>query len=62
METLTMRTLAIAATVALTLVWAAPAAAQDVSGTWEISYTMETQRGSMERTLWNRSVSLPGSM
>lgn len=28
-----------------------PAAAQDVSGTWELAYTMETPRGSMERTL-----------
>ena len=47
-----MRSLAVAAVAALTtLAWAAPSAAQDVSGTWEIAYTMETQRGSMERTV-----------
>lgn len=48
---MTMRSFAIAATAVLTLAGAAPAAAQDVSGTWEIAYTMETPRGSFERTL-----------
>jgi len=47
-----MRSLAVAAVAALTtLAWAAPSAAQDVSGTWEIAYTMETPRGSMDRTV-----------
>ncbi len=48
---MTMRSLAVAATAILTLAGAAPSAAQDVSGTWEIAYTMETPRGSFERTL-----------
>ena len=48
---MTMRSFAVAAAAALTLAWAAPVAAQDVSGSWELSYTMETQRGSFERTL-----------
>jgi hypothetical protein len=46
-----MRTLAIAAAAAISLAAAAPAAAQDVSGTWEFAYTMETPRGSMDRTI-----------
>ena len=46
-----MRTLALAAAAAVTLAAAAPATAQDVTGTWEIAYTMETPRGSMERTV-----------
>ena len=45
-----MRTFAFAAAAAIALA-AAPAAAQDVSGTWQIAYTMETPRGSMERTV-----------
>ncbi len=48
---MTMRSFAVAAAAAITLAWAAPVAAQDVSGTWEIAYTMETPRGSFERTL-----------
>ena len=48
---MTMRSFAVAATAILTLAGAAPSAAQDVSGTWEIAYTMETPRGSFERTL-----------
>jgi hypothetical protein len=36
---------------ALALLVAVPAAGQDLAGTWEISYTMESPRGSMERTL-----------
>jgi hypothetical protein len=48
---MTMRTLAIAAAAAISLAAAAPAAAQDVSGTWEFAYTMETPRGSMDRTM-----------
>ena len=46
-----MRILAIAAAAAISLAAAAPAAAQDASGTWEFAYTMETPRGSMERTM-----------
>ena len=46
-----MRTTLVAAVAALTAVVAAPAAAQDLNGTWELAYTMETPRGSMERTL-----------
>lgn len=46
-----MRILVIAVVAAISLFAAAPAAAQDVSGTWEIAYTMETPRGSMDRTM-----------
>lgn len=46
-----MRTLTLAAVAALSLLSALPAAGQDLTGTWEIAYTMETPRGAMERTL-----------
>ena len=46
-----MRTLKIAAAAALLLAAAVPAAAQDVTGSWEIAYTMQTPRGAMERTM-----------
>lgn len=47
-----MRTRTIAAVAAaVTMATAAPSAAQDVTGTWEISYTVETPRGSMDRTV-----------
>ena len=48
---MTMRILSIAAAAAISLAVAVPAAAQDASGTWEIAYTMETPRGSMDRTM-----------
>jgi hypothetical protein len=34
-----------------TLMGAAPVSAQDATGAWEIAYTMQTPRGSMERTM-----------
>jgi hypothetical protein len=46
-----MRSIVLSAAAALTLVPAAPAAGQELAGTWELSYTRETPRGSLERTL-----------
>lgn len=45
-----MRVTLLAATAAL-LITGTPTLAQGVAGTWDIKYTMETPRGSMERTL-----------
>jgi hypothetical protein len=46
-----MHKLPIATIAALTLLAASPVGAQDIAGSWEIAYTMETPRGSMERTM-----------
>ena len=46
-----MRIPSAVAAAAAALAVASPAAAQDLTGTWEIAYTMETPRGAVDRTV-----------